>query len=297
VTLVGYTNAGKSSMLNAVTHAGVDVEDRLFVTLDPRTRQKQLPGGETVLFTDTVGFISNLPHELVEAFMSTLNSVQLADSWCTSLMARATTRKSRSPRCATSLIEIGAEHVPELLVFNKADVPGSRAKDLAKIYDGSVWVSAKTGRQRGRGDGVIGERLRSRDRILTLQLPLDRGDLLAAAHREGDVLDTSVNEEGVLIHVVLDAVGPLDFVSGAFRREFRTTGLPLRTLRRPQGIAEVSRAVPSTAPSGHRSTRRLTSCRGVGPRVGREGLPTVGGHRSTFVTRPPGWIRRRFGSR
>ena len=69
VTFVGYTNAGKSSMLNAITDAGVHVEDRLFVTLDPRTRQRQLPGGETVLFTDTVGFISNLPHELVEAFM------------------------------------------------------------------------------------------------------------------------------------------------------------------------------------------------------------------------------------
>ena len=79
MTFVGYTNAGKSSMLNALTDADVVAENRLFVTLDPRTRQRQLPGGETVLFTDTVGFISNLPHELVEAFMSTLKSVQLAD--------------------------------------------------------------------------------------------------------------------------------------------------------------------------------------------------------------------------
>jgi GTP-binding protein HflX len=210
VTLVGYTNAGKSSMLNAVTHAGVDVEDRLFVTLDPRTRQRQLPGGETVLFTDTVGFISNLPHELVEAFMSTLNSVKLADLLVHVVDGSSDRAEEQIAAVRDVLIEIGAEHVPELLVFNKADVPGSRAKDLAKIYDG-VWVSAKNGDNLDEVIAVVGERLRSRDRVLTLQLPLDRGDLLAAAHREGDVLDTSVNDDGVLIHVVLDSVGAARF--------------------------------------------------------------------------------------
>lgn len=211
VTLVGYTNAGKSSMLNAVTDAGVEVEDRLFVTLDPRTRQKQLPGGETVLFTDTVGFISNLPHELVEAFMSTLKSVQLADLLVHVVDGSSDHAEEQIAAVRDVLIEIGADEVPELLVFNKADVPGSRAKDLAKLYEGSVWVSAKTGENVDVMVAVIGERLRSRDRILTLQLPLDRGDLLAAAHREGDVIDTSVNEEGVLIHVVLDSVGAARF--------------------------------------------------------------------------------------
>jgi GTP-binding protein HflX len=210
VTLVGYTNAGKSSMLNALTHAGVEVEDRLFVTLDPRTRQRPLPGGETVLFTDTVGFISNLPHELVEAFMSTLNSVKLADLLVHVVDGSSDHAEEQIAAVRDVLIEIGAEHVPELLVFNKADIPGSRAKDLAKIYDG-VWVSAATGDNLDEVITVVGERLRSRDRVLTLQLPLDRGDLLAAAHREGDVLDTAVNDEGVLIHVVLDAVGAARF--------------------------------------------------------------------------------------
>ncbi len=210
VTLVGYTNAGKSSMLNALTHAGVEVEDRLFVTLDPRTRQRQLPGGETVLFTDTVGFISNLPHDLVEAFMSTLNSVKLADLLVHVVDGSSDHAEEQIAAVRDVLIEIGAEHVPELLVFNKADIPGSRAKDLAKIYDG-VWVSATTGDNLDEVITVVGERLRSRDRVLTLQLPLDRGDLLAAAHREGDVLDTSVNDDGVLIHVVLDAVGAARF--------------------------------------------------------------------------------------
>jgi GTP-binding protein HflX len=211
VTLVGYTNAGKSSMLNALTSAGVEVEDRLFVTLDPRTRQRQLPGGETVLFTDTVGFISNLPHELVEAFMSTLKSVQLADLLVHVVDGASDNAEEQIAAVRDVLIEIDAGQVLELLVFNKADVPGSRAKDLAKLYDGSVWVSAKTGENLDVVIATIGDRLRSHDRVLTLQLPLDRGDLLAAAHREGDVLDTTVSDEGVLIHVVLDAVGAARF--------------------------------------------------------------------------------------
>jgi GTP-binding protein HflX len=211
VTLVGYTNAGKSSMLNALTSAGVEVENRLFVTLDPRTRQRQLPGGETVLFTDTVGFISNLPHELVQAFMSTLKSVQLADLLVHVVDGASDNAEEQIAAVRDVLVEIGADQVLELLVFNKADVQGSRAKDLAKLYPGSVWVSAKTGENLDSVIATIGDRLRSHDRVLTLQLPLDRGDLLAAAHREGDVLDTSVSDEGVLIHVVLDAVGAARF--------------------------------------------------------------------------------------
>jgi len=124
VTLVGYTNAGKSSLLNVLTDANVEAQNRLFVTLDPRTRQKQLPGGETVLITDTVGFISNLPHGLIEAFMSTLKSVQLAD-----LLVHVV--DGSNPHCEEQiaavrdvLAEIGATNVPELLVLNKADVPG-----------------------------------------------------------------------------------------------------------------------------------------------------------------------------
>src|SRR3984957_19150342 len=169
VTLVGYTNAGKSSMLNAITHAGVEVEDRLFVTLDPRTRQRQLPGGETVLFTDTVGFISNLPHELVEAFMSTLNSVQLADLLVHVVDGSSDRAEEQIAAVRDVLIEIDAAHVPELLVFNKADLPGSRAKDLAKLYEGSVWVSAVTGENLEELVSAVGERLRSHDRVVTLQ--------------------------------------------------------------------------------------------------------------------------------
>ncbi|MGA2968405.1 MAG: GTPase HflX [Acidimicrobiales bacterium] len=207
VTLVGYTNAGKSSMLNALTDAGVEVEDRLFATLDPRTRQRQLPGGETVLFTDTVGFISNLPHELVKAFMSTLKSVQLADLLVHVVDGSSDEAEGQIAAVREVLHEIGADDVPELLVFNKADLPGSRARDLSKRNEGSTSVSALTGENLDDVLATIGERLRTNDRAVTLYLPLDRGDLLAAAHREGEVLETSVTNERVVVQVVLDPVG------------------------------------------------------------------------------------------
>jgi GTP-binding protein HflX len=207
VTLVGYTNAGKSSMLNALTGAGVEVEDRLFATLDPRTRQRQLPGGETILFTDTVGFISNLPHELVKAFMSTLKSVQLADLLVHVVDGSSDEAEGQIAAVREVLHEIGADDVPELLVFNKADLPGSRARDLSKRNEGSTSVSALTGENLDEVLATIGERLRTNDRAVTLYLPLDRGDLLAAAHREGEVLETSVTNERVVVQVVLDPVG------------------------------------------------------------------------------------------
>jgi GTP-binding protein HflX len=211
VTLVGYTNAGKSSMLNALTDAGVEVENRLFATLDPRTRQRQLPGGETVLFTDTVGFISNLPHELVKAFMSTLKSVQLADLLVHVVDGASDTAELQIAAVRDVLHEIDADNVPELLVFNKADVPGSRSKDLSKLYEGSVCVSALTGENLDEVIGAIGDRLRTNDRVVTLYLPLDRGDLVAAAHREGEVIDTTITDENVVLRVVLDPVGVARF--------------------------------------------------------------------------------------
>jgi len=109
------------------------------------------------------------------------------------------------------LHEIDADDVPELLVFNKADVPGSRAHDLSKLYEGSVWVSALTGENLDELIATIGDRLRTNDRVITLRLPLERGDLLAAAHREGEVIDTRMTDDYVELHVVLDPVGVARF--------------------------------------------------------------------------------------
>jgi len=158
-----------------------------------------------------VGFISNLPHELVEAFMSTLKSVQLADLLVHVVDGASDDAELQISAVHDVLKEIGADEVPELLVFNKADVPGSRARDLAKLHEGSVYVSALTGENLDEVIATIGERLRTNDRLITLRLPLDRGDLLAAAHREGEVVETSVTSEGVLLRVVLDAVGAARF--------------------------------------------------------------------------------------
>ena len=218
VALVGYTNAGKSTLLNRLTDAGVPAEDRLFVTLDPRTRQLALPGGETVLVTDTVGFVRKLPHELVEAFRSTLDSVRLADLLVHVVDAAAPDPEGQIEAVRSVLREIGAGDVPELLAVNKADV-SPRAAQLAADAEGAVCISAAT------GDGLdellraIGDRLRVADRIVELAIPWARGDVLAAVHREGEVVEQEDGDEGARVHVVLDEAGRSHFsefvVSGA----------------------------------------------------------------------------------
>src|SRR5690606_27985978 len=121
-SIVGYTNAGKSTLLNRLTDAGVLAENRLFATLDPTTRRLQLPGGEAVLLTDTVGFVRKLPRQLVEAFKSTLETVAEADLLVHVVDASAADPEGQIDAVRTVLEEIGAADVPELLVFNKMDV-------------------------------------------------------------------------------------------------------------------------------------------------------------------------------
>ena len=204
VTLVGYTNAGKSSLLNRLTHADVPAEDRLFVTLDPRTRQYAMPGGETVLFTDTVGFISKLPHELVRAFKSTLDSVRYADLLVHVVDASSDMAEAQIEAVQTVLDDIGAGEVPQLLVFNKADKNPDAALALSERVEGSLFISAATGLGCERLVATVGDRLRERDRAVTLRLPAARGDLLAQVHREGDVLGKEVDGTDVVVRVVLD---------------------------------------------------------------------------------------------
>jgi GTPase len=211
VALVGYTNAGKSTLLNCLTDAGVPVEDRLFVTLDPRTRQLQLPGGETVLVTDTVGFVRKLPHELVEAFRSTLDSVRLADLVLHVVDGTASDAGMQMAAVHDVLREIGADGVPELAVVNKADRAPEEAKALAHSLEGSVLVSALTGEGVGDLLRVVGDRLRGADRVVELVVPWARGDVLAAVHREGEVVGQRDGEESAVLQVVLDDVGRARF--------------------------------------------------------------------------------------
>ncbi len=212
LALVGYTNAGKSTLLNRLTDAGVPAQNRLFVTLDPRTRQLSLPGGETVLVTDTVGFVRKLPHELVEAFRSTLDSVRLADLIVHVVDGTAAdTPRRRWPPCARCCTEIGAADVPELIVVNKADAAPEEAKALAHANEGAVMISARTGEGVDELLRVLGDRLRGSDRVVQLVVPWARGDVLAAIHREGEVVGQSDGEESATLQVVLDDVGRARF--------------------------------------------------------------------------------------
>ncbi|HEY2215744.1 MAG TPA: GTPase HflX [Acidimicrobiales bacterium] len=211
VALVGYTNAGKSTLLNTLTDAGVPAANRLFVTLDPRTRQFALPGGETVLVTDTVGFVRKLPHQLVQAFRTTLASVRLADLLIHVVDGTAEHADTQMLAVHTVLKEIGAGDVPELVVVNKADRAPDAAKELAHRMDGSVLLSAKTGEGVEEFLRVLGDRIRGADRVVELVVPWARGDILAAIHREGEVVGQIDGEESATLQVVLDEVGKARF--------------------------------------------------------------------------------------
>jgi GTP-binding protein HflX len=189
----------------------VPAENRLFVTLDPRTRQLSLPGGETVLVTDTVGFVRKLPHELVEAFQSTLDSVRLADLIVHVVDGTAAHPEGQMASVREVLGEIGAAGVPELVVVNKADDAPDSAKVLAHANEGSVLISARTGEGVDDLLRVLGDRLRGSDRVVQLVVPWSRGDVLAAIHREGEVVGQSDGEESATLQVVLDDVGRARF--------------------------------------------------------------------------------------
>ena len=204
VCLVGYTNAGKSTLLNCLTDAQVVVEDRLFSTLDPRTRRLALPGGETVLVSDTVGFVRKLPHQLVEAFRSTLEEVTEADLLVHVVDASADAPDMQIDAVRAVLEEIEAGDVPELLAINKADRGPEAAARLARAHDGAVVLSARTGQ--GVPDLVraTADALHRADRVTELVVPFERGDVLAALHREGEVVAEAHGEGATVVRVVLD---------------------------------------------------------------------------------------------
>ncbi|MDQ1457900.1 MAG: GTPase [Actinomycetota bacterium] len=189
VALVGYTNAGKSTLLNRLTHAGVLVQNQLFSTLDPTVRRLHLPGGETVVLSDTVGFVRRLPHQLVEAFRSTLEEVVDADLLVHLVDASASDVEALIRAVDTVLHEIAADGVPRLVVWSKSDLADADAlKLLLNAYPGSVAISAATGAGLPDLLAAVGDRLRVLARISEFVVPYERGDVLAALHRAGEVL-------------------------------------------------------------------------------------------------------------
>lgn len=202
-TIVGYTNAGKSTLLNRLTDAGVLVENRLFATLDATTRRLALPGGETVLLADTVGFVRRLPHGLVEAFKGTLEVAVLADHLVHLVDASAPDPEGQIFAVRTVLAEIGAAEVPELLVINKADLAPEVAAEMQGIYPEALIISAATGEGIDQFLEVLGDRLRSRSLVTDIRVPYDRGDVLASLHREGEVLDMADDSGAMQVRVRL----------------------------------------------------------------------------------------------
>ncbi len=196
VSIVGYTNAGKSSLLRRLTGADVKIEDRLFATLDPTTRKLQLPGGEQILVTDTVGFVKKLPHQLVEAFKSTLEVSAGADLLIHVVDGSGPDPVAHMDAVREVLSEIDAEAVPQLIVFNKSDL-SPEVGLLVDHHPGSVAVSAVTGEGIDDLLEAIGDRLRAVTDAYELFVPWARGDILAATHREGEVLTETTEDEGM----------------------------------------------------------------------------------------------------
>ncbi len=207
VALAGYTNAGKSTLLNALTGASAGVRDRLFHTLDPTTRVLRT-GGRDYLLTDTVGFIRKLPHQLVEAFGATLEETRLADLILHVVDASAPEEDLQVMVRAVEdvLVEIGADAVPQLLVLAKADrVDAERREELEFRHPEAVLVSALTGEGLETLRTRIEEEFTSRLREVELLVPYEEGGRLAELHDLAGDLQRSDTPEGVRVHARLPA--------------------------------------------------------------------------------------------
>lgn len=200
VAIVGYTNAGKSSLMNALTGAGVLVDDSLFATLDPTVRQLRLPNVGTITLADTVGFVRHLPHQLVEAFQSTLEEVKVADLLLHVVDASDDRAPDQIAAVHKVLGELGVTATPEIMVFNKADLALPAVLErLTRSFEGSIAVSATT------GDGLSDLLLRIEKALLLesvnvkLLVPYARADLVARAHDCGTVISIEHTPGGTLL--------------------------------------------------------------------------------------------------
>ncbi len=200
VSIAGYTNAGKSSLLNRLTDAGVLVEDSLFATLDPTTRRTTTTDGRVYTMSDTVGFVRHLPHQLVEAFRSTLEEVADSD-----LVLHVVDGSHPDPEGQLAAVrevfaEIGASQVPELVVINKADAADPMVvARLRQREPHSVVVSAKTGEGIREALAIIESELPRPDVQFSALLPYDRGDLINRLHQHGEIATMEHTADGTLV--------------------------------------------------------------------------------------------------
>jgi GTP-binding protein HflX len=220
VVLAGYTNAGKSSLLNRLTDAGVLVENALFATLDPTVRRCQASDGRPYTLADTVGFVRHLPTQLVEAFRSTLEEVGEADLILHVVDASDADPEAQIRAVRVVLSDIDALAVPEQLVFNKVDAADPEMLvRLHRLAPDAVFVSALTGDGLAELRKVLEDRLPSPDVELRVLLPYTRGDLVARLHETAEVLGSEHTADGTLVHArvhpgLAAALGPFICAAG-----------------------------------------------------------------------------------
>ncbi len=213
VSIVGYTNAGKSTLLNALTNANVLVEDQLFATLDSTVRRLELPHNRAVLIADTVGFVRRLPHHLVEAFQSTLSEVAEADLLLHVVDITNSDIVGHLAAVREVLLEIGASDLPELLVFNKIDRVSPKAlARITNLYPDAVFISAAKAMGLETLLDEIGNHLERQMERLDLKIPYENGDVAAAAHRIGDVISEVHDGDGTRMVVNIPVAATNDFL-------------------------------------------------------------------------------------
>jgi len=204
--IVGYTNAGKSSLLNYLTKAEVLAEDKLFATLDTTTRRLELPDNQTLLLTDTVGFVRNLPHRLIEAFKATLEEAVVADFLIHVIDASSPLAETFQRTTLEVLRELGTEDKPVVTVLNKIDlvVDAGERRRLGHQFPDAVAVSCVNGRGMDQLIQRLNDQLRDRVSRRIYRIPASRGELLAMLHTKGKVLSTRYVDS----HAVVNAIVP-----------------------------------------------------------------------------------------
>lgn len=203
VTIAGYTNAGKSSLLNRITGAGVLVENALFATLDATVRRNTTADGRVYTIADTVGFVRNLPHQLVEAFRSTLEEVGDADLIVHVVDAAHPDPAGQIATVRDVIGEVGARDIPELVVFNKADLVSPEERLVLRgLEPNAVFASARTGEGVPEVLDAIARMLPDPAVEIDLLVPYDRGDVVSTLHETGRVLSVDYVEDGTRIRAL-----------------------------------------------------------------------------------------------